>query len=63
MPFLTRRAARRLGPVGVALTLYDVWNWLPKKEQERLISLGVAHGRQSLRLIERQSARIQRRFA
>jgi hypothetical protein len=63
MFFLTRRAARRLGPIGVALTLYDIWNHIPKKEQRRLIALGQKQGTRSLELIRRESARISSRFA
>jgi hypothetical protein len=63
MSFLTRRVARRLGPIGVALTLYDVWNRLPQKEQEHLLALGREHGMQSFKLIKQQAVKIQRRFA
>ena len=63
MSFLTRRVARRLGPIGVALTVYDIWNRLPEREQQRLIALARAHGSGSFKLLKRQSAKIQRQLA
>lgn len=62
MSFLTRRVARRLGPLGVALTIYDVWTRLPKKDRERLIALARKHGTRSLDIVKRQSANVQNRF-
>jgi dissimilatory sulfite reductase (desulfoviridin) alpha/beta subunit len=63
MSFLTRRVARRLGPIGVALTIYDIWSRLPEREQEHLIALARKHGVRSFKVIKRHSAKIQRRFA
>jgi hypothetical protein len=63
MSFLTRHVARRLGPIGVTLTLYEIWSRLPKREQERLIALAREHGKRSFKVIKRQSAKIQRQFA
>jgi hypothetical protein len=42
MPFLIRSVLlRRSGPLGVALTAYDVWRRLPPRRRQQL----VAHGR------------------
>ncbi len=34
----------RPGPVGVAITLYDVWRRLPPKQRKQLMSLARKHG-------------------
>jgi hypothetical protein len=34
----------RLGPVGVALTLYDVWRRLPPKQRQQAFELARKHG-------------------
>lgn len=36
---------RRLGPLGAALTLYDVWRRLPPKQRRRLAELARRQGR------------------
>ena len=63
MSFLRRRVARRFGPIGVALTAYDIWSRLPERDQQRLIALVREHGARSFELVKRQSAKLQRRFA
>jgi hypothetical protein len=42
LPFklLTRRA----GPVGLALTAYDIWRRLPPKQRKRLLAQARRHG-------------------
>jgi hypothetical protein len=42
--FLATRLARRVGPLGVALTVYDVWRRLPRSTRARLIKQGQQHG-------------------
>jgi hypothetical protein len=61
MFLLSRRFARRLGPVGVALTLYDVWKRLPEKQRRRLIAESQKHGSQALEFVKQHSANIQSR--
>ena len=39
-----RFAARRLGPVGVALTLYDIWRRVPPQHRQRLMQGARTHG-------------------
>ena len=36
--------ARRAGPLGIALTLYDVYRRLPPKQRKQLLNLGRKHG-------------------
>ena len=63
MSFLTRRVAGGFGPIGVALTVYDIWRRLPQREQQRMLALARVSGTRSFELLKRQSAELQRRFA
>jgi hypothetical protein len=38
------RLSRRLGPVGVALTLFDVWRRLPPKQRKWVLKQAQKHG-------------------
>jgi hypothetical protein len=38
------RLRPRIGPVGVALTLYDVWRRLPPRQRKQVIALARKHG-------------------
>jgi hypothetical protein len=44
VPPLTRLLSRRAGPVGVALTAYDLWRRLPEKQRRQLLAQGRLHG-------------------
>jgi hypothetical protein len=44
MPRFTRLAGRRLGPVGVAFTLWDIWRRLPPKQRRQLMDAARRHG-------------------
>jgi hypothetical protein len=35
---------RRVGPLGVALTLYDIWRRIPPKHRKRLLQQARKHG-------------------
>jgi hypothetical protein len=62
MPGLPRFLVRRLGPVGVALTVYDVWRHLPRKQREQLLELGRKHGTRAARfVIDEGSAQLKKR--
>jgi hypothetical protein len=48
----------RPGPVGVALTLYDVWRRLPPKQRKQVLELARRHGpKAASKLLELQRAR------
>jgi hypothetical protein len=52
------RAFRRVGPVGVALTLYDIWRRLPPKQRKQLLNLAREHGpRVAARIVQARRAR------
>ena len=39
-----RLVTRRLGPVGLALTAYDVWRRLPARQRRQLLELARTQG-------------------
>jgi hypothetical protein len=41
---MPRLLTRRLGPVGVALTLYDIWRRLPPKQRKWVMQQARVHG-------------------
>jgi hypothetical protein len=41
---VARMVGRRLGPIGIALTAYDVWRRLPKQYRRRIVSEVVKQG-------------------
>ena len=38
------RLGRRLGPVGLVLTAYDIWKRLPPKQRKQMLALARKHG-------------------
>jgi hypothetical protein len=59
---LPRVLVRRLGPIGVALTVYDVWRHLPPKRRQQLLDLGRKHGTRAAGYVVREgSAQLKKR--
>jgi hypothetical protein len=55
---MARLGRFRPGPVGVAITLYDIWRRLPPKQRKLAIQLARKHGpRAASKLIQLQRAR------
>ena len=49
-----RLVSRRLGPVGLALTAYDVWRRLPPRQRRQLVEAARKHGpRVAARAVQR----------
>jgi hypothetical protein len=45
IPVMARvKLSRRLGPVGTALTLWDLWRRLPKRQRKWVVSQARKHG-------------------
>jgi hypothetical protein len=44
MPPVTKLLGRRAGPIGIALTAYDLWKRLPEKQRRQLLEQGRKHG-------------------
>jgi hypothetical protein len=41
---MPRLRGLRPGPVGIAITLYDVWRRLPPKQRKQVLELARKHG-------------------
>jgi hypothetical protein len=54
MGFLPRTVLRKLGPVGVALTVYDVWRRIPPHHRQLLLEQGQKHGARAARYVVRE---------
>ena len=44
MPRINKLLGRRAGPIGLALTAYDLWRRLPESQRRRLLEQGRKHG-------------------
>jgi hypothetical protein len=44
MPGISRLITRRAGPVGLALTAWDLWRRLPPKQRKQLLKAAREHG-------------------
>jgi hypothetical protein len=55
---VARLGKLRPGPIGVALTLFDVWRRLPPKQRKQVLELARKHGpKAASKLLELQRAR------
>ena len=55
MPRPFRLVTRRAGPVGIALTAFDLWRRIPKRQRRQIIQATRKHGpRVAKHLIERR---------
>ena len=53
-----RLLSRRLGPVGLALTAYDVWRRLPARQRRQVMDAARKHGpRVAAKAVERGRTR------
>ena len=59
---MARLGRIRPGPIGIAITLFDVWRRLPPKQRKQVLSLALIHGpRAASKLLEKQRTRRARR--
>jgi hypothetical protein len=60
----TRLFSRRLGPLGFALTAWDLWRRLPPKQRKQIVTIARKHGpKVAARVMQaRARARSRRRF-
>jgi hypothetical protein len=56
VPLLPRLLLRRLGPLGVAVTVYDVWRHVPPARREQLVEAGRRHGLRATRYVAAKGA-------
>ena len=57
------RLSRRLGPVGVALTAWDIWRRLPAKQRKQVLNVARKHGPKVAAKVLQASARARARRA
>ena len=58
MPLPLRLLTRRAGPLGLALTAYDIWRRLPPKQRRQILEGARKHGpRLARKAAERRRAR------
>jgi hypothetical protein len=59
---VTKLLGRRAGPVGLALTAYDLWRRLPEKQRRQLLEQGRRHGtRLATRAAKQGATRLRKR--
>jgi hypothetical protein len=61
VPRLRRLFTRRMGPVGLALTAYDIWRRIPPRHRKRLLAEARKHGPRLARAAAKNSRRRARR--
>jgi hypothetical protein len=44
MPGAARLLSRRFGPIGLALTAWDLWRRLPPKQRKQILEIARKHG-------------------
>lgn len=56
------RRLTRVGPLGLALTAYDIWRRLPPKQRKQLLALAREHGPKVAARVIQARRRAGRRF-
>ncbi|MFL5950348.1 MAG: hypothetical protein ACJ74M_01985 [Gaiellaceae bacterium] len=51
------RLTRRLGPLGLALTAWDIWRHLPARQRKQILNVARKHGPKVATSVLRASAR------
>jgi hypothetical protein len=51
------KVTRKIGPVGVALTAWDIWRRLPPRQRKQLIGIARRHGPRVAARVLRTGAR------
>jgi hypothetical protein len=51
------RLVRRVGPVGLALTAWDIWRRLPPRQRKQIINIARRHGPKVAARVLRAGAR------
>ncbi|MGZ4316074.1 MAG: hypothetical protein ACXVRS_09590 [Gaiellaceae bacterium] len=57
------RLSRRLGPVGLTLTAWDIWRRLPPKQRKQVLNVARKHGPKVASKVLKASARARTRRA
>ena len=57
VPRPLRLLSRRAGPVGIALTAYDIWRRIPKRQRRQIVSVARKHGPRAAAAVARRTSR------
>ena len=58
----TRLLSRRMGPLGLALTAWDIWRRLPPRQRRQIVNIARKHGpKVAARVIQARSRARERR--
>jgi hypothetical protein len=55
-----RLVTRRAGPVGIALTAWDIWRRIPKKQRKRILRQARRHGPTVVRNVRKHGPTVVR---
>jgi hypothetical protein len=61
VPRPLRLLTRRMGPVGLVLTAYDIWRRIPKRQRRQIIDVARKHGPRAAAAVAKRSRRPRRR--
>jgi hypothetical protein len=61
VPRMSRLLSRRAGPVGLALTAWDIWRRLPPKQRKQIVNIARKHGPKVASRVLKARARARQR--
>ena len=61
MPTPLRLLTRRMGPVGLVLTAYDIWRRIPKRQRRQIIDVARKHGPRAAAAVAKRTSRARPR--
>jgi len=61
VPRPLRLLTRRAGPIGVALTAFDIWRRIPKRQRRQIVAATRKHGPRVAAQVIEQRRRLKRR--
>jgi hypothetical protein len=61
VPRPLRLLTRRMGPVGLALTAYDIWRRIPKRQRRQIIDVARKHGPRAAAAVAKRTSRTRAR--
>ena len=63
MPRFGRLLTRRAGPVGLALTAWDIWRRIPPKHRRTILKQARKHGPTVVRQVRRHGPAVAKQWA
>jgi hypothetical protein len=57
------RLSRRFGPLGIALTAWDLWRRLPPKQRKQVLNVALKHGPKVATKVMQARAKVRARKA